>query len=266
MNTSNHRDRLIASLPADLQAGAMEACHKISEDGNDPVVGMFATDIESTQRGFAEQRANTQQSTAQLREEIKSLRAKLAESEERHRREISHATDREKKLMAEIAKGLADTQKTTQSAISALIGMRLWRRVNITQLIGACIWLAVVIGSNYVVQNKIWTLNPEQIEGIHSKIDGQTQLNTTNFERLANNQKNVADYVEAVSKTTVTTASETLIGKSVSLYVTSYDQDTMTLTLPDPKAGSRTVTINHNLTPLEYLQLNIALEVTRKIK
>ena len=267
MKNPNHRDRLIASLPADLQAGAMEACHKISEDANDPVVGMFATDIESTQRGFAVQRENTQQSTAQLREEIQSLRAKLAESDERHRGEIAQATDREKKLMAEIAKGHTETQKTIQCAISALIGIRLWRRVNITQLSGACIWLAVMIGSNHIIQNKMWTLNPKQVEGIQAKIDEQIQFNTKNFEILTNNQKNVVEYVKSVSETNATTACETLIGKGMLLYLKNVNNDYLTLSYPTVKTGTvQDVTIKHYLTPLEIAQLNVAISAAKRVR
>lgn len=79
MKTQSHRDRLIAALPADLQAGALEACQAFSTDGNDPVEGLFASSIEITNRKAAE-------NEAQVRE-LQKTNAAIQASLERAREE-----------------------------------------------------------------------------------------------------------------------------------------------------------------------------------
>lgn len=179
MKTPNHRDRLITSLPVDLQAGAMEACHNISEDDNDPVVGMFATDIESTQRGFAEQREATDRSTGQLLEEIRSLRAKLAELEER-----------EKQLPAHVTMCHSKTEESLRKEVGKLGQDQFWRRVFFSKVAGG-ITLAIcwVIGS-------YWLINT-QIGAVKTSVDQLKAEQTKTLAEISDNPKGIVDFANA---------------------------------------------------------------------
>lgn len=227
MKTPNHRDRLIASLPADLQAGAMDACHKISEDGNDPVVGMFTTNIESTQRGFADQREATDRSTAQLREEIRSLQAKLAESEER-----------EKQLTAHVTKCHTETQITIQEGYQKLTGDGPWRRGNIKKIVDGVVWGLSVAATTLVLEHG---RKKSEIEPM-SKIVSEHQEILKNLKNLSDDPKALAEYAkyskEANSEALLTALSIHAISKLMSLpKMQTYQNSEGNLTIIGPKSS-----------------------------
>lgn len=226
------KDRLLENLPPGQRPYFDRCLHKLAPSPDDPLIALFAIITESDKTNTA------------------TIEAKLAAFEQQ-----------QKQIPALIAKGQAETQKSYRAEINSISGKNFCRNINITQLIGAFIWLTVVIASNHIIQNKVWTLNPEQIERLESKIEEQTQLSITNFEKLTNNQKNIVDYVGTVKETTVKTASETLIGKGISQYVTDLDEKNITV-----ETNGRRITVPHQLTPQEYLQLNIALEIAKGIK
>jgi hypothetical protein len=190
MKKPSHRDRLLAALPADLQAGAMEACQAFSCDGNDPIEGMFAADIESTQRGFADQREANDRSTAQLREEIRSLREKLATADEKLRAKLAESEDRDKQLPAHITKCHTETRETVRKEVGKLGQDQFWRRVLVSKVAGG-ITLAVcwVVGS-------YWLIN-SQIGAVKSSVDQLKAGQTETLSEISDNPQGIVDFATA---------------------------------------------------------------------
>lgn len=239
--SQTHRDRLISSLPADMQARVLKSLQEYSSDGNDAVEACFAAVIETNQRDVA-----------QLREDVRSFLDQLAQSEAR-----------EKQLVAAVH---TENLKGVRQEIRALSDKPLWRRMIASRLVGATIWCVVVYGlTNFYVEHKVRTVDPEfhkRMETVESKItkriDDQAQLTNLRNEQLMDL---IRENNEIFKKTHVVTASQTLIGKSLSFYVTNLDEQNITVGV-----NGRQITVPHQLTPQEYLQLDIAIKIAREIK
>jgi hypothetical protein len=223
MKQPSHRERLISSLPADMQAGALEACHAISDDA---IEAMFSVDVEATQRGFSEQRERTQRSTAQLREEIRILREKLAESDERHRGELTQSKDRENKLLAEIAK--------TQQKVMDLSGDLPWWRGKIKTAVNGIVWcLSVVACTTFLRYTRL-----EDEAGPMRKVVAEHQKITAT---LSNDPASLAEFAkytkEANSEALQTAGALHAINKLMTLpKMQMYRSDDGFLMITGPKA------------------------------
>ena len=186
MKKPSHRDRLLSALPADLQAGALEACHNFSSDGNDAIEGMFAVDVESTQRGFADQRETTQRSTAQLREEIRMLREKLADSDNQLRAKLAESEEREKKLPAHITK-----------EISKLGEDKFWKRVLLSKFAGGLV--SGITFSIGLVAGAYW-LTSSQNQAVREGVDAFKADQTKTLAKISDNPQGIVDDANASMK------------------------------------------------------------------
>jgi len=214
MKKPSHRDRLIASLPADLQAGAMEACHAFSDDGNDAIEGLFAADIATTQRGFADQKEQTQRGTAQLREEIRMLREKLAESDEKLRVKLAESEERGKQLPAHITKCHTETQKNLRAEFQNLTGDLPWWRGKIKTAVNGIVWVTSVAVATMVVEH---ARDKKEITPMKEAVADLRAIT----KELADDPKSLAEFVkytkEANSEALTTAISLQAIAKLMTL-------------------------------------------------
>lgn len=247
MPSESHRDRLISTLPAEMQARVLKALQDYSSDGNDPVEACFAAVIE----------VNKLEST-QLRNEVGKLRQQLVESELKE-------TERAAQITKQLAQTKSDTEKARQE-IRELSGKTLWKRIITSRIIGAAIWTVMVVGlTTYFVKTKVRTVDPafhkriDNIEKIiEQRIDAHAQIQNLRNDQLS---RLISENTDTLNKTHVTTAAETLIGKGLSLYVSKVDEKTITVDV-----DGRRITVPHNLTPIEHLQLQVAIGIASKTR
>lgn len=240
-----HYERFLQQLPPDRRVEAALILEKLSHDRDSPIFGLYA-------------------------EILAGIEDKSHEREERLFNKLAESAEREKQLPAQIAKGQADTIKTVRGIVESLTGKGLGWRIMTNKFVGTIIFVIVAsIVANHIIQTKVRTVDPEyhaRIDAIESKItkriDDQAQLQNVRVNQVMDL---VQETNETISKTHVTTASQTLIGKALSLYVSHLDEKYITLEVGE-RVGERRITVPHGLTPQEFNQLDVALKVTRKIK
>jgi hypothetical protein len=240
MNQS-HRDLLISALPADMQAGVLKACQAHSPDGNDVVEALFAADLETGKRGMEN-----------ILSEFSRVHDKLATFEQREkRRDDQHVKERSEYLKA-ISQGYKE-----------LLGKTPLKHIIASKTIGAIIFsVMVAVVTPYVLKKQIGTVDPvfhERISTAESeikkRIDDQAQLTNLRNDQLMDL---VRENTDLIKKTHVTTAAQTLIGKSLYRYV-EVGEKSMTV-----EVDGRRITVPHFLTPQEYGQLQLAIMAIKK--
>jgi hypothetical protein len=119
----SHRDRLIAALPADLQAGLLDVLKSYSPDGNDMVEAIFAAVVETEKRNSS------------------GIEAKLAASE-----------TREKQLAEQLAKTHAENIKTIRQEIGAINLPQYWKKLITSKFVGGIILAVCWVASTVAIQ------------------------------------------------------------------------------------------------------------------
>jgi hypothetical protein len=237
MSQRTAKDRLLESLPPEQRSYFDRCLHRLSPNPDDPLIALFAIITETDNSNTA------------------LIEAKLAAFEQLEKqRDGQQAKDRNEYLKA-ISKGF-----------EALRGKTPWKHLIASKFIGAIIWTLTVAGlTTYFVETKVKTVDPAfhaHIDDVGSKInqriDGQAQLANL---RINQTLELVQESIDTLNRTHVTTASQTLIGKGLSLYVTHLDEKNITVSV-----DGRTITVPHNLTSEEFLQLDLALKIAKRIR
>lgn len=236
-------ERFLEHLPPERRVEAALALENMAREPNSPIFSLYTEVLASIQ-------------DKSLRMEGR-LAQKLAESERR-----------ENELAAQLGKTHTEVKSGRQD-VAALSGESLWRRVFASRIIGAAIgasiWTAMVVGlTTYLVDTKVRAVDPvfhERIDSLGSKMSERDQAYHDDVKHLIALQEQAAVYFDSVRDTQVTTAAETLIGKSLAPYAIKINEKTITLGF-----GERRVTVNHNLTPMDFTQLKIASQAAKKIE
>jgi hypothetical protein len=239
----SHRDRLISSLPADMQARVLKSLQEYSSDGNDAVEACFAAVIETNQRDVA-----------QLREDVRSFLDQLAQSEAR-----------EKQLVAAVH---TENLKAVREEIRALSDKPLWRRMIASRLVGATIWCVVVYGlTNFYIERKVRTVDPE-FHAMLEKLGEKSKIQQMKLDMVMQNQTKTVDFIEKVHKSASTIATDTIVGQTMTRYITAIDKHTITLVIPDARNGNgvQVLSVAHKMSEEEYQKFQMAYMITKVIK
>lgn len=233
-------DQLLQQLPPDRRVEAALAFEKLSNDRNSPIFSLYV-------------------------EVLESIEAKKRETESRLSEKLAASAVRDKEIIAQLSAAHADV-KCGRHEIAALSGKTLWWRIIASRIVGAAIWTAMVAGlTTYFVETKVRTVDPEfhaRIEAVESKIqqriDDQAQLTNVRINQVMDLAQETNG---TISKTLVQTASQTLIGKGLSFYVSSIDDTHITVAV-----DGRSLTLPHQLSENEILQLKLAIGIEKKIQ
>ena len=155
--SQTHRDHLIASLPADLQARMLKVLHGYSPDGNDVVEALFSADYEIANRN-----------TAILRDEILKLQAALVALEAREK-----IRDEEQK-------------QNTRNEVRKVNPDKVWKRMLVSSAVTIIGSILIGFTLSAVSANKVMAKVAADAARMLAKQEALTQRQTEMLDRVTN--------------------------------------------------------------------------------
>ncbi len=150
----------------------------------------------------------------------------------------------------------------------ALRGKTLWKHLIASRFIAAIIWTITVAGlTNHIIQTKMETVDPEFHDMIKQlQVDSSAQKGR--LDQVMRNQAVTVEYVSSVLKTTSLKATDTIVGQTMAIYITTFDRNSITLAIPDKSVaqGFRMVSLPHKMSEDEYLKFELAYTISKEVK
>ncbi len=239
MSQRTARDRLLDNLAPEQRPYFERCIHRLSPNPDDPLIALFAiiTETDSSNRSLIE--------------------AKLSAFEQLEKqRDGQHARDRKEYL------------KAISMGFEALRGKTLWKHLIASRFIAAIIWTITVAGlTNHIIQTKMETVDPEFHDMIKQlQVDSSAQKGR--LDQVMRNQAVTVEYVSSVLKTTSLKATDTIVGQTMAIYITTFDRNSITLAIPDKSVaqGFRMVSLPHKMSEDEYLKFELAYTISKEVK